>query len=405
MKPTILFLNRSKPEVYLSSNKQSLLFDSNKYGIIMINHIAVEPLPEKITNPFLSQIFIDLNNHNEVIKEVKRLNKIYSIAAVISLTEREQTLAGKVRTLCKIDGISYKQSFYLRDKVMMKQKLKHYNLLLPQFMALQKDRLSEAFVFLKKHNKVVFKPRSGTGSMDTVIVRNEGHLKELLDNYYENIDSFYLEEFISGEMYCVDSTISEGRVIFSGVMKYQSSTLNFKKNRNVFSCIIPEDTEIVNAIKNYTKKIISIFNINKGATHLEVFVNHLNQIIFCEIASRPGGGYIAQALENSYGISVYESAIKAELNEPILLIENRKRYSGFLIFNHAQGKVKKITLPENKNYSWILLHEVNAKEGDITNTSQFITENIATFLIDSPSYKKLIERIEIIEKKFSVSYY
>lgn len=405
MKPAVLILNRSSSRIYLSSLEKEFLIDTDKYNIIMFNHIDNEVLPKDITNKFLGNLSIDFDNHNYVIKTVKLIREICDLYAVISLSEKEQTLAGKIRTLCKVDGISYKDSFYFRDKVMMKQKLRTLNIPLPAFTTLDKTKISNAIEFLNNHKKVVFKPRAATGSMDTIIVSSENQLKNLYDKYSDVIENYYIEEYISGEMYSVDSVISNSTVVFSGIMKYRSSTLNFQNSRNVFSCITPKESELTNEIRKYTKKIIEFFQITKGTTHLEVFVTNTNDIIFCEIASRPGGGYIIEALENNYGINMYEAAIQSELNEKILLYETETKYSGFIIFNHTEGIIADLSYPNIEDYNWILMHEVFAKIGDTTSPSKYITDCLAIFLIESPTYTELIERLNYLESNFKISYY
>ncbi|KOP81418.1 acetyl-CoA carboxylase biotin carboxylase subunit family protein [Cytobacillus solani] len=404
MKPAVLILNRSNSHVYFSSKEKEFLIDTDKYNIIMFNHINNEVLPQKITKEFLGQMLIDFDNHTNVIQTVKLIREICEISAVITLTEKEQTLAGKIRTLCKVDGISYKESFYFRDKVMMKQKLKSLNIPLPAFTLLDKTKIWEALEFLKNHKKVVFKPRSATGSMDTIIVNSEKQLIDLCNKYSDVIENYYIEEYISGEMYSVDSVIGNGSIIFSGIMKYRTSTLNFQNSRNVFCCITPEEDELTNKIRKYTKKIIKFLKVTKGTVHLEVFVTSTNDIIFCEIASRPGGGYIKEALENSYGINLNAAAIQSELNEPVKLSKKETIYSGFVIFNHSEGRIVELSYPKIGDYKWILMYEISAKIGDTTTPSKFITDSLAIFLIESPNYRQLIERLDFLDRSFKVSY-
>ncbi|MEH6989568.1 ATP-grasp domain-containing protein [Cytobacillus firmus] len=371
----------------------------------MFNHLDNEVLPMEITRKFLGNLSIDFDNHTDVIKTVKLLREICDIYAVISLSEKEQTLAGKIRTICKVEGISYKDSFYFRDKVLMKQKIRTLNIKSPAFTPLDKTKISKAIEFFNTHRRVVFKPRAATGSMDTIIVNSEKQLRDLCDKYFEILENYYIEEYISGEMYSVDSVISEGTVVFSGIMKYQSSTLNFQNRRNVFSCITPAEGELTNKIRKYTQKIIEFFRITKGTTHLEIFVTSTNDIIFCEIASRPGGGYIIEALENSYGLNMYEAAMRSELNEPIIFNEQESKYSGFIMFNHSEGTIADLSYPNIEEYKWILMHEVFAKVGDTTSRSKYITDCLASFLIESPTYSQLIERLNFLESNFKVSYY
>ena len=168
-----------------------------------------------------------------------------------------------------------------------------------------------------------------------------------------------IEEYIPGNrMYHIDGLYHNGNILFSTVSEYVNGCLSFKEGNFVGSILLPTDNEICDRIKKETLSILQNLDTPNHTIpfHAEFFFFD-NKIIFCEIASRVGGGKINEMIKEATGVDLFVESIRSILYNDYNFTDNVK-------------------INNQKYYSWILIPAKNGKllsigDCDIKGLEQF----------------------------------
>jgi biotin carboxylase len=162
---------------------------------------------------------------------------------------------------------------------------------------------------------VVVKPASGFGGMSTHKVHDAAELRKLcLDFAYEPaIASRHLavEEFITGEEFHVDAYWGAEDAEFCVVSRYFAPRLVVQRGEHSAGgvtltdgseVISPDDQPELHArISNFHRRVNAALGIRNTITHLELFRTPTGELVFSEIATRPGGGWVPALLTQALG--------------------------------------------------------------------------------------------------------
>jgi len=188
-----------------------------------------------------------------------------------------------------------------RDKLAMKEYLAEFDIPMTDFMA-ESSAPSAADVFARLGTPVVRKRRKSSGGRDLRFVQREQDL--VLQNDGRNI----LERFVSAPEASIESYLNGGQIHFVNTTRYvEKRHVNF----------VPADLDeaVLTAMLELNCRVLKALKINWGITHLEVYLTKAG-LLFGEIALRPPGGYIMNAMHHAYGFDPWAAFVAMELNEP-----------------------------------------------------------------------------------------
>jgi hypothetical protein len=161
----------------------------------------------------------------------------------------------------------------------------------------------------------VLKRRNFVGGMDVHILRSADRAQEVW-RAQGRPGLYELESFVAGEMFHCDSVVDAGRVVFSSVSRYLARPGDFAPG-GLSGSVIVRSGDLRQRILDVNGKVLGRLGLDSGVTHLEVFHSPADEIVFCEIAARPGGGGIERMNERAYGVNFIEYAIALESGLPI----------------------------------------------------------------------------------------
>jgi biotin carboxylase len=214
-----------------------------------------------------------------------------------------------------------------RDKLAMKQYLCDFGVPMTKFMA-ESDATDPAAVFTELGCPVVKKSRKASGGKTLQIIHRESDL--LLQHGNRNI----LEKFVSAPEASIESFINNGSIRFTNITGYhEKGVVNF----------VPAafDTALTAAIQSLNRRIIEALKIRWGITHLEVYLTQKG-LLFGEIALRPPGGYIMNALRHAWGFDPWAAFVAMELDEPFDFPDSPRAYTAVEVFHPGAGQVTAI---------------------------------------------------------------
>lgn len=337
--------------------------------------------------------FTHYMSHPDIEMRALELSRQYHITQVLSISEFDVIRAAKIRALLNLEGQSMISAEAYRDKVLMKQLLQGTSVKTPQFdKALDAANIQQ---FVTKYGfPVVLKPIDGSGSSDVVIASTQQDIDAFLQTH-PDLGKYEIEQFIDGEMYHVDGLVQQGEVKSAYVSHYYNGCLAFKDHQPLASYMLKEDNPLNQVLQQEVKKVIAALpTLPNGSFHAEFFVTPTNDIYFCEIGSRTGGGEIGRTLEHAIGMqlnqmSLYLQTGRADIVDQYTQIQ---RYGGFILLPPQNATFQGIQRPLNED--WVLFQSLKAAPGQQFGEARLSVDHIMSVVIEGEDEATLISRID-----------
>ena len=211
-----------------------------------------------------------------------------------------------------------------RDKLAMKEYLSGFDIPMTDFMAETSAR-SAAEAFARLGTPLVRKRRKSSGGRGLELVHREQDL--VLRKGGRNI----LERFVSAPEASIESFVNDNQVHFVNTTRYlEKGHVNF----------VPSafDAALLESLLALNRRVIEALKINWGITHLEVYLT-AHGTLFGEIALRPPGGYIMNAMQYAYAFNPWDALLAMELGEHFDFPDGVTAYSCVEIFHPGAGQV------------------------------------------------------------------
>ena len=275
-----------------------------------------------------------------------------------------------------------------RDKLAMKQYLCDFGVPMTKFLA-ESDATDAVAVFAELGCPVVKKSRKASGGKTLQIIHRESDL--LLQHGNRNI----LEKFVSAPEASIESFINNGSIRFTNITAYhEKGAVNF----------VPAafDTALTVAIQSLNRRIIEALKIRWGITHLELYLTQKG-LLFGEIALRPPGGYIMNALRHAWGFDSWAAFVAMELDEPFDFPDSPRAYAAAEVFHPGAGRVTAV-----KGESLLREHpatrefHLKVSPGDSIRPRVSVGQNTGHLLHASDSPAARLEVHSIFRQQFAI---
>jgi biotin carboxylase len=161
----------------------------------------------------------------------------------------------------------------------------------------------------------VLKPRQEASAIGIRQINAAAELWPVLEQLGDKQSSFLLEKFVPGEVYHVDSVVSESEVVFASVSKYGKPPMNVAQGGGIFTtCIIPRGGDADTGLRGINRALIAALGLVRGVAHTEFIQAHADgHFYFLECAARVGGAYINEMVETATGISLWREWARIEV--------------------------------------------------------------------------------------------
>jgi len=233
---------------------------------------------------------------------------------IVALDEFDLETAAQLREHMRIPGMGITTSAYYRDKLAMRIGARESGFLVPDFCrVLNYDEL-RAYMD-RVPPPWLLKPRSEASALGIRKIEEPGQLWRALDELGDRQSHFLLEQFVPGEIFHVDSVVSQSKVVFSVAHQYGRPPLQVMHEGGVFttrtvdraSCDWMELTA-------FNAGLAPSLGMVRGVTHAEYIRAHADgRYYFLEIAARVGGAFIADLVEFSTGVNLWREWARLEV--------------------------------------------------------------------------------------------
>jgi hypothetical protein len=316
---------------------------------VLLPHVRRNVLPEGfldapefgrvsvITEPgYLQRYGPDVDVHLvESIHDVERVRRVTmqilserDLHRVLSPFELSVPVAGYLRSYFGLPGLSFEMANLFANKYLMKRRAAAAGLPGTAFRV----ACTLASVLPKAGEvgwPVVIKPVLGGGSLDVVVLDSpDAFTRFCASAASESIRRLtvplIIEEYVELEAeYHCDGIVHDGEVIFAAPSRYVVPLLGCPAAFNA-SYVLPPDHPDRAEILDLHARTVHAFGLQSGVTHME-FLKTRGGLLAGEIACRPGGGGIPDAIWLQYGVDIWRAFLQTSLGlEPEVRLTERE---------------------------------------------------------------------------------
>jgi biotin carboxylase len=196
----------------------------------------------------------------------------------------------------------------------MRVKAKEEGIPVPDFVhVLNYDALRE---FMKRVPPPwMNKPRSEASAAGITKVRDEEQLWQLVTAQGDRQSNFLLEQYLPGDVYHVDSVVSEKQVLFAAVHRCGSPPFDVAHGGGIFSSsTVVRGSEDERALLELNAHTLACMNLVRGVSHIEFIKGRADgRFYMLECAARVGGAHIADMVEAATGLNLWAEWAKIEV--------------------------------------------------------------------------------------------
>jgi len=271
----------------------------------------------------------------DMIRAVSYMARTHPVDRIVALDEFDMENAASLREHLRIPGMGLTTMRYFRDKLAMRGRAAEAGILVPEFIqVLNYDALNDFMARVKP--PWLLKPRSQASGIGMKKIQDAAGLWPLLDQLGDQQSFYLLEQFVPGDVFHVDSIVSEREVVFAEAHAYGKPPLDVSHQGGIFTTrTLPRDSAEAEALHKLKRELAQALGLVRGVTHAEFLRSHADgKIYFLEIAARVGGAYISDVIEAATGINLWREWAHIEVGggkRPYKLPESRHDYSGVII--------------------------------------------------------------------------
>jgi biotin carboxylase len=249
-----------------------------------------------------------------IVSAVTHLARNQKIDRIVALDEYDMESAATLREHLRVPGMGLTTMRYFRDKLAMRMKALHRDMRVPDFVPVF-NHADIRYYLEHVPGPWVLKPRQEASAIGIKKIHAAEELWPVLDQLGDKQSSFLLEKFVPGEVYHVDSVVSENEVVFANVSKYGKPPMNVAQGGGVFTTFtVPRESEEDSALRQINRDLIAALGLVRGVSHAEfIRANADGHFYFLECAARVGGAYINEMVEAATGINLWREWARIEI--------------------------------------------------------------------------------------------
>ncbi len=234
----------------------------------------------------------------DIVQAVTHLARNRKIDRIVALDEYDMETAATLREHLRIPGMGLTTMRYFRDKLAMRMRALDRGVRVPDFVPVVNH---EDIRYYLDHvpGPWVLKPRQEASAIGIKKIHAAEELWPVLEQLGDKQSSFLLEKFVPGEVYHVDSVVSESEVVFANVSKYGKPPMSVAQGGGVFTTFtVPRGSDEDSGLRQINRDLIAALGLVRGVAHAEFIQAYADgHFYFLECAARVGGAYINEMVE------------------------------------------------------------------------------------------------------------
>jgi len=251
---------------------------------------------------------------SDIVSAVTHLARSHKIDRIVALDEYDMETAATLREHLRVPGMGLSSMRYFRDKLAMRMRALDRHVRVPDFVPIVNH---EDIRYYMDHvpGPWVLKPRQEASAIGIKKIHVPAELWPLLDQLGDKQSSYLLERFLPGDVYHVDSVVSENEVVFANVSRYGKPPMNVAQGGGIFTTFtVPRDSADDRSLRAINRDLIAALGLVRGVAHAEFIHAYADgHFYFLECAARVGGAYINEMVEAATGINLWREWARIEV--------------------------------------------------------------------------------------------
>ena len=283
-----------------------------KPTLLTVDKLRDAPWPREILEEVATMP--DGLSSQQVINTVAWMARGRVFDRLVALDEFDMEIVAQLREHMRIPGMGITAMANYRDKLAMRMGAREAGFLVPEFVrVLNYDEL-RAYMD-RVPAPWLLKPRSEAAALGIKKIQVPDDLWRALDELGDRQSYFLMEQFVPGEIFHVDSIVSEGEVVFSSVHQYGRPPMQVMHEGGVFTTrTVDRKSRDWAELTDLNSRLAPALGLERGVTHGEYIRAHADgRFYFLEIAARVGGAFIVDLVEHSTGVNLWREWAKIEV--------------------------------------------------------------------------------------------
>ncbi len=250
---------------------------------------------------------------DDIVKAVTHLARNQKLDRIVALDEFDMETAATLREHLRIPGMGLTTMRYFRDKLAMRMRALDRHVRVPDFVPVVNHGDIQYYL---DHvpGPWVLKPRQEAAAIGIKKFNAAEELWPLLEQLGDKQATYLVEKFVPGDVYHVDSVISENEIVFANVSKYGRPPMNVAHGGVFTTFTVPRGSEEDTSLRSINRDLIAALGLVRGVAHAEFIRAHANgHFYFLECAARVGGAYINEMVEAATGINLWREWARIEV--------------------------------------------------------------------------------------------
>ena len=274
-------------------------------------------------------------NLDDVIKGVSYLARKEPVDRIVPLDDFDLETAAALREHLRVPGMGETTTRYFRDKLAMRVRASEAGIPVPEFEhILNNDRLRD---YLARVPPVwLIKPRFEASATGIRKLNTAEEFWEAVDDLGDRQSFHVVERYVPGDIYHVDSIVSERELIFAIASKYGQPPLDVAHGGGVFTTsTVLRGSDDERQLLALNREVLHAFGLLRGVSHTEfIKAREDGRFYFLETSARVGGANIVELIEAATGINLWREWAKIEIQRgqtEYQLPPCRNDYAGLII--------------------------------------------------------------------------
>jgi biotin carboxylase len=296
-------------------------------------------------------------SEGEIRRRVDAMARTHAIDRIAALDDFDVELAAMLREHLQVPGMGRTAASYFRDKLAMRTKARSLGIPIPEFSPVFNDQALDEWT-RRVPAPWVLKPRSSAAAIGIKKIADRDGLWRALDAAGDQRSNSVLEQFVSGDVYHVDSIIWDGKVMFAIPFKYGRPPMEIAHHGGLFiTRRLPDDSPEGAALLALNRRLQEGLGLQRGVSHSE-FIRRSSEpggslgsgepaspklgdvnpsaggLVFLETSARVGGAFIVDTIEAATGLNLWEEWAKIETVGPsgeYRVPPHREDYAGIVL--------------------------------------------------------------------------
>jgi hypothetical protein len=369
---------------WLSELGEPLVLFTNDRSDDDANYAHVEYLPSFDEDGLLELRVLDLVGR-------------FQFTRIFAQSEHDLTRAAHLREWLGIPGQSRDSVRAYRDKVYMKSLVEAAGVKVPSFAAISAPL--DLLAFSSAHGfPVVVKPRAEAGGRGVRILHSMQEARAWLSAPFPG--DYMAETFVSGPLFHVDGLATSGRITFGCTSRYLNTCLGYQDQLSLGSFLLDPGDPLGERLLRATQQVITTLPATQHlAFHAEFFLTEGGDIVFCEIAARPGGSRTADNIEAVHGFNMYQEWARQSVGLPALALGRVPVGSaGNLLIPPRHGYIRSI--PDVVPFDWVLDYRKNVAADQYCELPTFCSAHVASFVVTGKTAAEVETRLSFVDEWF-----